>query len=926
MILPISAPPGAAPFVGPRAIAAIVLILLAACGTTTPVPPDGLRNPRGIALACIEGGAAKALATCASDKNVRAFITGGGVGSVSIARPLDNAWLDTDPSVPGFTPLMVGDLPRAIIGDPSEPKWLYMTLALGAELVRMDASAPALSTLTRTKLTFVPAGLATTTIPTARLYLADTEGGAIWRLELAEFATGGALTKIPVGGSPRAMVAVAGTGHLYVAHRDHAHVTVVSLADDTIVKRVSLGPACSDGLDNDNDGNTDGADSGCDSPDDRFEGDPEVGGNCSDGLDNDGDGQTDAADLGCAASATVDACRDGIDNDGDGKTDYPADPGCIGFGSTSETWDAGSCGDGIDNDGDGTVDTADSDCASADADTESPAVAAGTRTACNDGIDNDGDGKTDTDDADCPTATGDGEQRPACDDGIDNDGDGKTDLADDACTHRGSASEVAADVAPISSIAATFGGKWVVVTHRRKRAAFIIDTATQSVVHPGTGATFRRPSMLDARDGVDGVALGGQPLALAPITFSGRDAMAVTLQLGGLLVLSFDVVVPVDPPQKDATGKPVTKVEELIGLSPDPKGVSNVSKAQRPFLTVNDQVVDLGTKPPGRHANFGSLSEEKTATGSTRYFGLTPSDQVQEHRTEQWRVRAQGQIPGSERHTGRLVSATTLADPSADFCRLGVVAGDLLLLHRGPGAAECAGITGDTVRYRVVEVNPTSLKLATTGGVVDVAVTMDNQLKPPAPIAAPPPSPACFARRTIHYEIRADGWLVEGLRTGLLSSRGRVGATCAPFANDDLTQAARIVSATLKPDADVATMSCPLALADAALLQTTPYGGATVGALLPFKNLIWSGTLLPGCAPSDVPGGPPALLVPVRDTTWTYQITRGFSPDFASVGTNPVAIISGLGRGYVWVADQGAGTLYTVKLTPGLNNDVQTLD
>ena len=55
---------------------------------------------------------------------------------------------------------------------------------------------------------------------------------------------------------------------------------------------------------------------------------------CSDGIDNDGNGQTDyPADAGCSSDsdgveAPVAECSDGIDNNGNGLVDYPADSTC----------------------------------------------------------------------------------------------------------------------------------------------------------------------------------------------------------------------------------------------------------------------------------------------------------------------------------------------------------------------------------------------------------------------------------------------------------------------------------------------------------------------------------------------------------------------------------------------------------------------
>ncbi|NOY93083.1 MAG: VWA domain-containing protein, partial [Deltaproteobacteria bacterium] len=115
---------------------------------------------------------------------------------------------------------------------------------------------------------------------------------------------------------------------------------------------------CSDGIDNDGDGQVDfPADLGCSSPSDSDETNPE----CSDGVDNDGDGDIDwPADLECSSpydttEAGPPACNDSVDNDGDGLVDFPADPGCSSLTDRSEV-QYRACNDGADNDGDGLVD------------------------------------------------------------------------------------------------------------------------------------------------------------------------------------------------------------------------------------------------------------------------------------------------------------------------------------------------------------------------------------------------------------------------------------------------------------------------------------------------------------------------------------------------------------------------------------------
>ena len=123
---------------------------------------------------------------------------------------------------------------------------------------------------------------------------------------------------------------------------------------------------CSDGIDNDEDGDADCSDSDCASDDRCIEGDDPS--ECVDGIDNDGDGLTDCADGGCAADGRCiegddpSECSDGVDNDGDGLTDC-ADGDCDGVDACVEGDRYIECSDGIDNDGDGLVDCLDSDCA-----------------------------------------------------------------------------------------------------------------------------------------------------------------------------------------------------------------------------------------------------------------------------------------------------------------------------------------------------------------------------------------------------------------------------------------------------------------------------------------------------------------------------------------------------------------------------------
>jgi hypothetical protein len=86
---------------------------------------------------------------------------------------------------------------------------------------------------------------------------------------------------------------------------------------------------------------------------------------CNDGIDNDNDGFIDCADTNCALQADcLDMeinCDDGIDNDGDNMIDC-ADADCVSTYVCQQAEREMICDDGVDNDNDGFADCIDSDC------------------------------------------------------------------------------------------------------------------------------------------------------------------------------------------------------------------------------------------------------------------------------------------------------------------------------------------------------------------------------------------------------------------------------------------------------------------------------------------------------------------------------------------------------------------------------------
>lgn len=140
---------------------------------------------------------------------------------------------------------------------------------------------------------------------------------------------------------------------------------------------------CTNGLDDDRDGNTDCDDYDCDTEPSCVESD------CTNGIDDDGDGATDCADYDCDTDpACVEInCSNGIDDDGDGYADCDdydcsRDPACAEL----------DCANGVDDDGDGAVDCADYDCEFEPGCYE---------VDCYNGFDDDGDGAVDCADSDC---------------------------------------------------------------------------------------------------------------------------------------------------------------------------------------------------------------------------------------------------------------------------------------------------------------------------------------------------------------------------------------------------------------------------------------------------------------------------------------------------------------------------------------------
>jgi hypothetical protein len=250
---------------------------------------------------------------------------------------------------------------------------------------------------------------------------------------------------------------------------------------------------CSDGVDNNNDGNVDEDDAQCQG--NTMPSATET--KCDDGNDNDGDGLVDGDDNDCStgiaevpylnpATVTTINCASGeelagvcaddvnsaeyiswikddvyflnqgaiepwrsegiITSEGDLQVTVHHDLGAgadfrfafvvdPNFRPSVCIQEGQSCYTGEDGDGDGWVDHEDPDCLYGSWE------GGFTASICNDGFDNDGDGTVDRDDVDCehPFDTSEASTDPSCEDGDDNDGDGWIDSADPDCAVIGAA-------------------------------------------------------------------------------------------------------------------------------------------------------------------------------------------------------------------------------------------------------------------------------------------------------------------------------------------------------------------------------------------------------------------------------------------------------------------------------------------------------
>lgn len=354
----------------PGALFGVLVAGLAAAACTSPQSANqySFSSPVAMALVCqkVSGGTYKAaaLADCADTTSHRllAAVANGSTGDIGFLDLTGGDAIDTDPMIPGFTRLHVGTSLTDIVSLPDSS----LLLALDSAEKTLVAVDPVTREWTAYPLPYPPARLLVLENG-ASVLVSFPSAGRVCRLPLDKEGKPGGQDCRKLGGEPSGMATggpVVVVGHL---HTPVVHV----LASDTLdlIGVAGLVPACSDHVDDDGDGLTDGQDPGCLDPADPDETDPipcppEAGDECVDppaaacgnGVDDDGDGDADLDDPGCRdrLDGTEDSddilamatdpesgfvplpCMDGMDNDLDGLTDFPADPDCFSAGAASE--------------------------------------------------------------------------------------------------------------------------------------------------------------------------------------------------------------------------------------------------------------------------------------------------------------------------------------------------------------------------------------------------------------------------------------------------------------------------------------------------------------------------------------------------------------------------------------------------------------
>ncbi len=592
-------------------------------------------------------------------------------------------------------------------------------------------------------------------------------------------------------------------------------------------------PACGNGLDDDGDGLVDRFDPGCAHEADTDEADPATErSTCGNDVDDDGDG---AVDEGCTGDPTTGPglpeevadgapCQNGVDDDADGLVDAE-DPGCndyearalFGFERTP------GCADGEDDDRDGLVDFgSDPDCYAA-SDTVEAASAAPV-------------GPADLVAVAAPLDDGARHFLYAADP------QGVLALVD-----------LDDPTAPLRRVRLGRSALTLAARERGIEASVLLvadDASLRSIeVTAPTPVLTRdgRPIFAHLRRVADGVY---EPVGYYTVedgfawTVTGLDLPDATYPLQGRLRLDLDSpVVDFELAEDEADREPFSVLGETseldrgrfdpqVFLPDDRRRVLNAEAnvrtlaqsrtnrvATAPRLLRGDSTVRF---EPNRFPGFCRLDQPDepapelcvpvgyTATGEREsaeqqrqrtQFSVAPYEGVQVTEDDPevalgdtYTLAFEGELPRSTSRTGQFGGREgdqwTLLDYGADFCRVGVEVGDVVLVDnfvpRDEQAAQddlCqrlsrqaqnvdVSLQREPLRYEVVEVYPHKLVLRVDPRDTDTTyqdqVSFDGRTPLPRLLSAPPAPTFACAAQFIQYRVRAgvEQWVLSGRATG----------------------------------------------------------------------------------------------------------------------------------------------------------------
>ena len=803
--------------------------------------------------------------------------------------------LDTDPFVPGHTPIPVGREPLRILR--AEDFSAFYVVSAGDQRVDRVVLEGYVDVLRYRSSHFALPGA-----PRGGLMVGDklvvlAATAELWVYDLGADPEAPPLTTVALPARPHE--AVAFEGDVLLTWVDRPRLTRLGL-DGTVKGEVGLAPACRDTLDNDGDGLTDAADADCRDADDDDESDATGAARLADAL---------PAAAGFAGAAL---CANGVDDDGDGFTDYPDDPACADAEDAGEALPA--CADGVDNDGDGRTDfdgagdpaAADPSCYGPSLTLERrlpldgpfhPAVIAGGEAGSFVYVLDERRGEVLVF---TPSATG-GFDR------VDVHA-AEVEIPDLTSVPYGDPTDEPESEPALRAARAP-------ARARQGKKNIVIDgaAATSLAVSRLRGELWERVIAPEVDGEAASVPLGQSAVRWAPARCApGHPDSCVQPTGDDATWYAFAPRIDGRMAQIEVIRRGVP-VHRLAQRKPDPADRSLTLTAPR--LSLRGRFIAGRGEPQEGFAFFGAGLEELLEEGVSgesssriRRYGVWPPLDLEQALTETWTLTYEGRIPGSVGPLGRMTSDTTLHDPAAAFCEAGVAPGDWLALTLPKASTDpalhteaqvitalgetCPTVAQDQVVVEVrvtrvgmteLEIDPATARLRPLLPTLDedavaeaklslracrqALESLDDVLGLPDRLVAPTGFSAAMLPPRFAYAARVgDAWAIVGTVSGFLHRQrwDRATGTCAIDETLDprLTgrQAEAAVSASQYP-------TCP---PSAELLR---YDAIT--ALAPeagrFENPSFALDLLPGC--TNGADGSIALSPSQQDTTWSFTLT-----------------------------------------------------